>query len=288
MAVITSRQHPKVKRARALFDPDLRRRDKCFLAEGVRLLEEAFSSQLHCEGFFYSSKLTAMERGRGLLKRARDAKAPLWEVSDGVLAWLKETKTSQGAIGLFRQPDWPSPWESPLRSGLVIVACRIGDPGNLGTMIRMGEAAGARGMVLTAGTVDPYHPKALRASMGSLFRFPVIIIDDPAGRLAAERASGAQVAAAVSAGGALPESVDLTRPTFLILGGESQGIPDELLAGATHRIAIPMAPPVESLNVAMAAAILLYEGVRQGGLSQDHGKKSGKRLDAKEPFKKNR
>jgi TrmH family RNA methyltransferase len=265
MAVITSRQHPRVKRARALLDPDQRRREGRFLAEGVRLLEEAFSSQLNCEALFYSSKLAGLERGQELLKKAREAKTPLWEVTESVLAWMKETKTSQGAIGLFRQPEWPEPWESPLRSGLVIVACSIRDPGNLGTIIRMGEAAGARGLLLTAGTVDPYHPKALRASMGSLFRFPVILLDDPAGRLAAERSSGTQVAAAVSLGGVLPESVDLTRPTFLVLGGESHGIPEDFLAGASHRIAIPMAPPVESLNVAMAAAILLYERVRQQG-----------------------
>lgn len=265
MAVITSRQHPMVKRARAMLDPDQRRTEGRFLAEGVRLLEEAFSSKLHCEGLLFSSKLTGLERGQELLKKAREAKAPLWEVTESVLAWLKETKTSQGAIGLFRQPKWPEQWESPLRSGLVVVACRISDPGNLGTIIRMGEAAGARGLILTAGTVEPYHPKALRASMGSLFRFPVILLDDTAGRLAAERSSGAQVAAAVSRGGVPPESIDLTRPTFLVLGGESQGIPEDLLAAATHRIAIPMAPPVESLNVAMAAAILLYEGVRQRG-----------------------
>ncbi len=257
--MITSVDHPKVKRARALRDPDARRETGCFLAEGVRLLEEAFSSGLHCEGFFYAEKLIDQPRGQALLHQAERAKAPVLELSERVLATLKETKTPQGAIALFRQPTWAEKWEIPLRHGLVVMACGLRDPGNLGTIIRMAEAAGARGMLLTKGTVDPYHPKALRASMGSLFRLPVVAEENVEGRLSGP----AQVVATVAQGGITPWEADLTRATFLLVGEEAAGLPAPLLERATVRVTIPMDKQVESLNVAMATAMLLYEVIRQ-------------------------
>ena len=266
MAIITSRDHVKVKRARLLQTPSTRRKRHCFLAEGLRLLEEALTSGLECEQFFYTASLAKQPRGGELLAQARKVRAPLVEVSESVLVSLKETKSSQGAIAVFRQPVRPNSLEIPLRSGLVVVVSQVRDPGNLGTMIRMAEAAGVRGMVLTKGTVDPYHPKALRASMGSLFRLPVIEIEkmeEIISMLSAAREATGQTVATVSRGGVSPAAVDLTKPTFLLVGQEAEGLPDELLSRATTRVTIPMARQVESLNVAMATAILLYEFVRQ-------------------------
>jgi TrmH family RNA methyltransferase len=259
MKKILSLHHPAVRQARALHDPDERRVKGRFLAEGVRLLEEAFASGLRCEQFFYTARLTEQERGAELLTLAKRAHAPLIDLPERVLNTLKETKTSQGAIGLFVQPTWPKPWEIPLQSGLVLVACELRDPGNLGTIIRMSEAAGARGLLLTKGTVDPYHPKALRASMGSLFRLPVVLDEKITDKLSGP----AQVAATVAQGGIAPWEADLTRPTFLLVGQEAAGLPEPLLKRATVRVTIPMANQVESLNVATATAMLLYEAIRQ-------------------------
>ncbi|MEW6325126.1 MAG: RNA methyltransferase [Nitrospirota bacterium] len=259
MSLITSLQHPKVKQARALHDADARREAGAFLAEGVRLLEEAFASGLRCDGFFYTDALLERPQGRQLLERARRAKAPLLELSEKVFSSLKETKTSQGAVGLFRRPSWAEPWEAPLRAGLVVVACEIRDPGNLGTILRISETAGARGLLAAKGTVDPYHPKVVRASMGSLFRLPVVLMDD----ISAMLSGPTQVVATVAHEGRAPWEVDLTRPTFLLVGQEAAGLPDSLLAKATARVTIPMAKPVESLNVATATAMLLYEFIRQ-------------------------
>lgn len=254
-----SRHHPAVKRARALHDPDERRATGRFLAEGLRLLEEAFESGLRCERLFHTAALAEQPRGAELLARAKGAKAPLMELPERVLDSLKETKTSQGAIGLFVQPAWSEPWEKPIQSGLVVVACELRDPGNLGTIIRMSEAAGARGVLLTKGTVDPYHSKALRASMGSLFRLPVV-----AGARVEEELSGpAQVVATVAQGGIAPWEADLTRPAFLLVGQEAAGLRPQLLNRATVRITIPMDKQVESLNAATATAMLLYEVIRQ-------------------------
>ena len=264
MAILRSRHHPKIKRAREFLEPDARRKEGRFLVEGVRLLEEAFASRLRCENFYYTQKLASQERGKALLERLRKLRVPSNEISDSVLASLKETKTSQGAIGLFLQPDWTGHWKKPFRSGAVLVACGVSDPGNLGTIIRMGEAAGLRGLLLTQGTVEPYHPKVLRASMGSLFRLPVMTMVDPLPSFS----SGAQIVAAVSRGGDPPDAIDFKRPTYLLMGQEASGINEELLERATHHVSIPMVREVESLNVAMAATILLYEMIRQTQAAQ--------------------
>jgi len=273
MKKILSLHHPAVRQARSLHDPDERRSTGRFLAEGVRLLEEAFASGLRCEQFFYTAMLTEQERGAALLTLAKHAHAPLMELPERILNTLKETKTSQGAIGLFVQPTWPKPWETPLQSGLVLVACELRDPGNLGTIIRMGEAAGARGLLLAKGTVDPYHPKALRASMGSLFRLPVVsvILDE---KVTDTLTGSAQVVATVSQGGIAPWEADLTRPTFLLVGQEAAGLPEPLLERATVRVTIPMAKQVESLNVATATAMLLYEAIRQRTTRPPHSQPS--------------
>lgn len=268
MATISLR-HPAVKRARTLHDPDERRARGRFLAEGVRLLEEAFECGLRCEQLFYTERLTDQPRGAELLAQARRANAPLMEVPERVLDSLKETKTSQGAIGLFVQPSWqpagqpawPEALERPLQSGLVVVACELRDPGNLGTIIRMSEAAGARGVLLSKRTVDPYHSKALRASMGSLFRLPVVVEEELDARLSGT----AQVVATVAREGIAPWETDLTRPTFLLVGQEGAGLPESLVKRATVRVTIPMAKQVDSLNAATASAMLLYEVIRQRG-----------------------
>lgn len=259
MTAAISLNHPAVKRARSLHDPGERRAAGRFLAEGVRLLEEAFESGLRCEQFFYTAALAEQPRGAELLTQAKQAKAPVMELPERVLNSLKETKTSQGAIGQFVQPAWPKPLEQPLQSGLVVVACALRDPGNLGTIIRMSEAAGARGILLAKGTVDPYHPKALRASMGSLFRLPVVVDAELEARLSGP----AQVVATVAQGGIAPWEADFTRPTYLLVGQEAAGLPAPLVERATVRVTIPMAKQVDSLNAATAAAMLLYEVIRQ-------------------------
>lgn len=259
MTAAISLNHPAVKRARSLHDPGERRAAGRFLAEGVRLLEEAFESGLRCEQFFYTAALAEQPRGAELLTQAKQAKAPVMELPERVLNSLKETKTSQGAIGQFVQPAWPKPLEQPLQSGLVVVACALRDPGNLGTIIRMSEAAGARGILLAKGTVDPYHPKALRASMGSLFRLPVVVDAELEARLSGP----AQVVATVAQGGIAPWEADFTRPTYLLVGQEAAGLPAPLVERATVRVTIPMAKQVDSLNAATATAMLLYEVIRQ-------------------------
>jgi TrmH family RNA methyltransferase len=135
----------------------------------------------------------------------------------------------------------------------VVVLAGVSDPGNAGTVIRSAAAAGAAGVMLTAGSVDPSNPKCVRASAGAFFALPVGILDQ-----------GAEIdlrAVGAVAGGPDPDEVDLTGPVALVLGGEAGGLPDDL--DYDHEVSLPLEGGVESLNVAMAATVLLYEARRQ-------------------------
>ena len=148
-------------------------------------------------------------------------------------------------------------------TALLVGAVDIQDPGNLGAVVRAAEAGGASGVVTTPGGADPFGWKAVRGSMGSVFRLPVAQADSAAAMIDRARAAGLQVVAAVGHGHTPMHEVDLARPTLIVLGSEGQGLAPELLASADSRVSIPMTPPVESLNVAVAAALLVYEARRQ-------------------------
>jgi RNA methyltransferase, TrmH family len=145
----------------------------------------------------------------------------------------------------------------------VVIAINVQDPGNLGAIIRVAEAAGATGAVTAGTSADPFGWKALRGSMGSAFRLPAAI-DADAGRAIAEaRRHGCRIVAAVPRGGHPPSDVDLTGAIAILIGGEGPGLASILVEAADERVTIPMQPPVESLNAAVAAALLVYEARRQ-------------------------
>jgi RNA methyltransferase, TrmH family len=129
---------------------------------------------------------------------------------------------------------------------------RVGDPGNVGTLIRTADALGPAFVALSAGSADPTGPKALRASMGALFRVPIVPFDKAPGRRVA----------LVAHGGVAPAELDLSGPTTFVLGAEREGLPEEVLAACDERATIPLALGAESLNVAVAGAIALYELAR--------------------------
>jgi RNA methyltransferase, TrmH family len=147
---------------------------------------------------------------------------------------------------------------------LLALCVEIRDPGNAGTVIRCADAAGADGVVLAGDSVDPYNPKTVRASVGSLFHLPVAVERDAVTAVAAARAAGLQVLAAEGAGEVdLYDAGDLLRaPTAWLFGNEAHGLPDDLAAAADHRVRIPIHGRAESLNLSTAAALCLYESAR--------------------------
>lgn len=184
-------------------------------------------------------------------------------VSHAVMDALSPVRTPSGVVALasarrsaLRDVLTPAP-------ALVVVAVEVQDPGNAGAIVRSAEAGGATGVVFTGASADPWGWKALRASMGSTFRLPVAREHDPGQTCDELRRTGLRLHAAVAQGGVPIERVDLRPAAAVLLGGEGAGLTNELLLLADAHVTIPMAEPVESLNVAVAAALLVYEARRQ-------------------------
>ena len=205
------------------------------------------------------------DRERDLLIRAREAGVRTSLVTGKAIAGLTDTVHPQGLVLVCRQPAATLP-EAPT---LVVVLVDVADPGNAGTVVRTADAAGADAVVLAGESVDPFNPKCVRASMGSLFHLPVVrerrpgeSAADALGRL---RTLGLGVVVADGDGEAeLGPATDdlLARPTAWVFGSEAHGVPAEVAAVADHRVRIPMRGRAESLNLATAAAVCLYASVR--------------------------
>ncbi len=172
-------------------------------------------------------------------------------VEPALLAEVSTLGHPPRVIGVFRRDDLP---RAPVPE-IGLALWRVGDPGNVGTLIRSAAALGPAFVALSEGSADPTGPKALRASMGALFRVPLLAFDDAPGRRIA----------LVAHGGMPTAELDLSGPKTFVLGAERQGLPESVLATCEERATIPLAPGSESLNVATAGAIALYELSRRGG-----------------------
>jgi TrmH family RNA methyltransferase len=262
MNVITSRQHPIVKEFREL----ARGAGPLMLLDGWHLLTEADAANIVVEKIAVCGPPTAMEQG--VVDRLRRAGAQVVDVSGSVLNALSPVNSPTGVVASARIPAVTSASMLSPSPALVLAAAGLQDPGNAGAVIRSAAAAGATGVVLDELSADPWGWKALRASMGSAFRLPVVRSRALAGLVAEWRGSGVRIVATAPRGGVSMYDVDFRTPTVLLLGGEGAGLPDDLQAASDTRVSIPMQGGIESLNAAVAAAVLLYEAGRQRSPAQ--------------------
>ena len=257
MDVITSRQHPVVKEFRDL----ARGAGPLMLLDGWHLLNEAAAARVVVEKIAICGPPSANEQS--VVDRLRRAGAQVVEVSGAVLNALSPVNTPTGVVASARIPSIASSAVLAPAPALVLAASGLQDPGNAGAIVRSAAAAGATGVVLDELSADPWGWKALRASMGSAFRIPVVRSRALAALVREWRSSGVRIVATVPRGGASMYDVDFRSPTAVLLGGEGAGLPEELDSVADVRVSIPMRGAIESLNAAVAAAVLLYEAQRQ-------------------------
>lgn len=226
-------------------------------AEGIRLVEEALAAGLEFHGAAVSPSLESDSRGRQLQRALAANDVPLTAVSDRELAALAETETPQGIIAIIAPPRWTLN-HITVRNGMtVLVLDAVQDPGNVGTMIRTAHGLGAAGVIALPGTAELTSPKVIRSTMGAGFRLPTVTATaDDFLRWRQEHSVGLWVGAADG----IPVT-DAVRPPRLALavGNEGAGVTAALRQDADASVSIPLATEVESLNVAIAAAILLYE-----------------------------
>jgi TrmH family RNA methyltransferase len=248
MEIITSTQNPKVKLTHALQNRARARRKEGKIAlEGVRLVEDAWANGTSPEFILYTDDLP------------RSMTAPELEaypVTPDIMRHLSDTETPPGIIGVFPKPQVTF----SVSAERVLILDAVRDPGNLGTIIRTAAGAGVDTILLAPGCVDPYNPKVLRSGMGAHFRLPVLELDW------GEIENRLQVDAVYLADGYAEtayDAVDWIGSWALIIGSEAHGAGDAARQLMTTPISIPMARATESLNAAMATAVILFEGARQ-------------------------
>lgn len=255
--MITSPDNQTVKQARALQEPKGRREQGRCLVEGVRLIEEAMRAGAPPALLFFLGPAREQARSANLLAEAERQGAALLELSPKVFGTLADTVTSQGLIAVAPIPRVTP----PAIISFALVLDRLRDPGNLGTILRSAEAGGVEQVILGPGCVDPWNPKVVRSGMGAHFRLPLIVAHQWPDVVAAVGRLPLWLAEAHDA---RPyDALDWTQPCALAVGGEAAGFSPEAHRLAAGRVMIPMVEPVESLNAAVAAGVLMFEVARQ-------------------------
>ncbi|NJN88772.1 MAG: RNA methyltransferase [Leptolyngbyaceae cyanobacterium SL_7_1] len=255
--MLTSLQNPLVKQLRKLHRPKERREQQLFLLEGTHLIEEACLVDYPLALVCCTPDWQEAHPDLWAVLQPRVARIEL--VSPEVLAAIATTTTPDGVVAAALRS---SPLAFPATITLALAVETLQDPGNLGTIIRTAAAAGADGLWVSTDSVDLDHPKVLRASAGQWFRLPMQVVDlsDP---IAHFKAAGGQVIATLPSADLTYWELNWQRPSLILLGNEGAGLSPELAAQADVEVTIPLMAGVESLNVAIAAALLLYEARRQ-------------------------
>lgn len=242
-----------------------RRKDGVFLAEGIKMFEEA------PEGSILEVYLS-----RDVEEKLKEKEA-IWEklqrtgyetVSSEVFAKMSDTQTPQGILTVLKRPEYQLDELLSKENPLFVILENLQDPGNLGTIMRTGEGAGITGVIMSQGTVDIYNPKTIRSTMGSIYRVPFLYVDDLMAVMDKLHGKGVHTYAAHLKGETYYDAFSFCEPTAFLIGNEGNGLSKEIADKAESYLKIPMEGKLESLNAAVSAALLMYETHRQRNLKQ--------------------
>jgi len=254
--MITSNQNSKIKLVRALLGRVKERREAgAFVAEGVRLVEEAVKANWNFRFALYDDSLS--ERGMSNVKRLTSLGVDVEEVSPSVMKSISETEAPQGILAVIEHTQLPIP-DSP---NFILIPDQIRDPGNLGTLLRSAAAAGVQAVLIPPETTDAFAPKVLRSGMGAHFRLPIHSMSwDDVEKVVKLEGLNVYVA---DMDGQSCWKMDLRQPVCLIVGNEAEGASESARRLANGKISIPMSGETESLNAGVAGSVLMFEILRQ-------------------------
>lgn len=255
MGNLLSKENKLFKLGLKLKQKKYREEEGKFIIEGIRFVEEGISSG-DTEHVFYSQKLLQTRGFERILQKHPSTH----EVTDAMLRELCDTENPQGVAAIVNKRNYDI---RDLKNDFVLIADGIQDPGNMGTIIRTCDAAGLGGILVIKGSVDIYNSKTLRSTMGSIFHIPVIAKEDFESTASQLLKEGYNIYAASLDADSYIYDCSFREKTAVVIGNEANGIPEEHLELCTHRMKVPMAGTAESLNVAIAGAVIIYEGVRQ-------------------------
>lgn len=282
MEVISSRNNPIVKEVRSLKEKKYRDKRGLFFIEGLRFAEEAFKSGAYVTALLLSDRIMGSPAAEKLLSEAKEKETKICWVKDGLFNELSDTETPQGIMAVVRNRSYSledifmgknaSESEASVNGNanetigdntVIVILDSVQDPGNMGTIIRTADAAGINGIIASKGCVDPYNPKVLRSTMGSIFHVPLCHGIDMGDALRMAKAKGMKIFASHLEGKIYHFEADFKGSLAIVIGNEASGISRDAFLAADVLVKIPMLGKAESLNASVAAGILMYEAVRQ-------------------------
>lgn len=233
------------------------------LLDGAHLVREALDAGVRIVSAIVTPGSLEQHDVRTLVAELEEQRVEIFSVSPAVMAAVSPVRSSSAIVAIGQHGRVAADAPYAVAVPLVVIACDVQDPGNLGAIVRVAEAGGASGVIAAGRSADPFGWKALRGSMGSALRLPIVRqpLDEQA--LSQARIHRCRIAATAPRDGTPLFRTDLKGPLAILVGGEGAGLPQALLDEADVRVTIPMEPKVESLNTAVAAALLVYEARRQ-------------------------
>jgi TrmH family RNA methyltransferase len=264
--VITSAANPLVKRVRALTDRKQRRRESAFVVQGIQPVWQAVEAGAAIDVLIVAPDLLRHAGAAGMVAAQEAAGVRVARVSGELFGRIADRDGPSGLAAIVRSAPVALADLAAGDGSLFAALHNPGNPGNVGTIIRTASAVGCDGVILVGPSADPYDPAAVKASMGALFTVPVTTVSSAAAFLEWAHQGGVTVVATSALGGVSCWAAELPLPLAVLLGSEGAGLPADLLTAADTQVAIPMTGTAESLNLAVAAGVMLYEIRRRTGL----------------------
>lgn len=248
-----------MRRARALRQRKAREEQGVLLVEGIRPVWQALDHRAAIEVLFLAPELLSSDAARTATARAAAEGVRVVEVSGAVFGRLAEREHPSGLAAIVRAPRHSLAELVVPSTGVMVALHEVGNPGNLGTILRTLDAIGGSGLIVIGQSTDPYHPSAVKASMGTLFSLPVVRLENTGGLLTWAQERGITIIGASERAARTHWEQPPIPPCLLLLGSEGRGLPPDILEACDQQVRIPMAGTAGSLNLAVAAGVLLYE-----------------------------
>lgn len=262
MQVITSNQNSIFKEAKSLKQKKFREENRKYLIEGKRFVEEAIKEKIKVESFFFSDKIYKVSGGSQLIEKIDTGTNRIYEVSDKLLEEICDTENPQGIVAVIPMENY-SLDSVILENKSYVILEGIQDPGNMGTIIRTADAAGFDGIIALKGCVDIYNPKVLRSTMGSIFHIPIVLGVNNLDVFEALKKHNLKTFATHLNGKCSYFDAPMSKGGAILIGNEANGLCEETSNMADVLVKIPMPGRAESLNASTAAALMMYEMLRQ-------------------------
>jgi TrmH family RNA methyltransferase len=259
---ITSSQNPLIKEIKSFRSRKNRSKKGLFIIEGSKLFFEALNEEEKIASIFMSEQFLSTGESKEILARAAARSIKTYALPDRLFKAISDTESPQGILAIIKARH-RNINQLPAEGNLLVILETLQDPGNMGTIIRTADAAGFTGIIVSQGCVDVYNPKVLRSTMGSIFHIPLFFSDNLGETIQILKSKGTKIYAAHLKGTSNYFQLDMHNDTAIIIGNESKGISAEIAALADELVKIPMIGKAESLNASVAAALLMYESVRQ-------------------------